>query len=145
MTKVQKPNTISFNIKGIDIIDFNITLPADPLQQEIKSFNFNITSEQKISIEQKLVYTVISIEIFNDNFETKLGSFRSAIIFEITNFDDFIDKNTQNFKLPDDITMVLNSVSISTTRGLMFSQFKGTFLNNAFLPIVDPQLLRKKD
>ena len=32
----------------------------------------------------------------------------------------------------------LNSISISTTRGMMFSAFRGTFLHNAILPLIDP-------
>jgi hypothetical protein len=34
---------------------------------------------------------------------------------------------------------MLNRISISTTRGAMFSTFKGTFLHAAILPIVDPK------
>lgn len=39
---------------------------------------------------------------------------------------------------PDNILVTFNSISISTMRGLMFAQFKGTFLHNAILPIIDP-------
>ncbi|MFZ4400179.1 MAG: hypothetical protein ACOYO1_09105 [Bacteroidales bacterium] len=141
MSETNSKQTITFNIKGIEILGFNLNLPSEPLLEEIKAFDFTVNVEQKINIENKLVYTIVSIDILHGNSEIKLGSFKSAIIFEITNFDDFLDKN-QIFNLPEDISLVLNSVSISTSRGLMFAQFKGTFLNNAFLPIIDPKQLK---
>ena len=42
-------------------------------------------------------------------------------------------------ELPTDIIVTINSISISTIRGIMFSTFKGTYLHNAFLPIIDPK------
>jgi hypothetical protein len=42
-------------------------------------------------------------------------------------------------KLPSDIIIAMNSISISTIRGIMFSTFKGTYLHNAFLPVIDPK------
>jgi hypothetical protein len=38
----------------------------------------------------------------------------------------------------------LNSISISTTRGVMFSELKGTILHHAFLPIIDVKALQKQ-
>jgi len=43
-------------------------------------------------------------------------------------------------ELPEPLATTLNSVSISTTRGLMFAIFRGSFLRKAVLPVVDPTL-----
>jgi uncharacterized protein YbbC (DUF1343 family) len=40
---------------------------------------------------------------------------------------------------------MLNSISLSTTRGAMFSTFKGTFLHGAVLPIIDPKQFQALD
>lgn len=145
MSNQEQKNTISFLIKGIEVLDFSLCLPAEPLQEEIKIFNFNINAEQKINIEQKFIFNIISVDIFTDNYQLKLGSFKSGIIFEIANFDEFLDKKKQIFILPDEMSTILNSISISTTRGLMFSHFKGTLLHNAFLPVIDPMQLKKQE
>lgn len=44
-------------------------------------------------------------------------------------------------KLPKKAFDTLNDIAISTVRGLMFSSFRGTFLHNAILPIVDSTLI----
>jgi hypothetical protein len=46
--------------------------------------------------------------------------------------------------LPSGIIDLLNSVSVSTVRGMMFSAFKGTFLHNAVLPVIDPKTFKVK-
>ncbi len=143
MSKNNQPKDFTFSIKGIEVLDFSLIMPTEPINEEIKIFNFGIFAEQKISIENKLIYNIITVEILHEDNITKLGSLKSNIIFEIKNFSDFLDTKNQTFNLPEDISMILNSVSISTTRGLMFSQFKGTFLNNAYLPIIDPKQMKK--
>ena len=143
MNKKNQSKEITCSIKGIEILDFCLIMPTEPLPEEIKIFNFGINTEQKINFENKLVYNIVTVEILLEDNITKLGSLKSNIIFEITNFSDYSDTKNQTFNLPDDLSMVLNSVSISTTRGLMFSQFKGTFLHNAHLPIIDPKQMKK--
>ncbi len=53
------------------------------------------------------------------------------------------DSNGLTMIIPDSLSEILNSVSISTTRGVMHSTLKGTFLNNAILPIIDTKALLK--
>lgn len=142
MSKTKITSSTSFLIKGIELVEFNMFVPEIPFQ-EIKTYNFNIQVEQKISFEHKLILVLTSVEILNDTKETKLGSIKVSVIFEISNFDDYIDNKSQNLILPDDIIFTFNTIGISTTRGVMFSQFKGTFLHNAFLPAIDYNQLNK--
>lgn len=132
----QKDDNFSFNIKGIELLNFNLVFPTDDVNK-IRSYKFNINAEQKINLENKLIFDVISVEILNEDTELKLGSIKVSVIYEINNHSDFIEKNTQQIKLPNNIIAHLNDISISTTRGVMFSQFKGTHLHNAFLPVID--------
>jgi hypothetical protein len=67
-------------------------------------------------------------------------------IYEILNFVDVIKISTDGkLDIPQALIEVLNSISISTTRGVMFSTFKGTFLHNAVLPIIDPRQFQFAD
>jgi hypothetical protein len=139
MSKGNK-ESITFRIKGLDILHFDLSLPDKPIA-EIKIFNFDINVEQRVSFEEKLVIVVTSVEILNDSRELKLGSIKVGVVFELTNFDNLIDENTKQLLLPDDIVLTFNSIGISTTRGVMYSQFKGTLLHNAFLPVIDHKQL----
>ena len=57
-------------------------------------------------------------------------------------FDDLLNpKWTGKITMPGALAEILNSISISTTRGVMYAAFRGTFLQHAILPIVDPRQL----
>ena len=78
-----------------------------------------------------------NVEIFTEDNAFILGKLSSSLIFEFENLASFVvDKEV---KLPSDIIIAINSISISTIRGIMFSTFKGTYLHNAFLPVIDPK------
>jgi hypothetical protein len=62
-----------------------------------------------------------------------------SFIFEIPDLKEYVDPKNNIPKLPEEFLTTINSISISTVRGVMFSQFKGTFLHNAILPVVDPK------
>ena len=132
----QKEENFTFSIKGIEVLDFNLIVPTDDINK-IKTYKFNINAEQKINLENKLIFDVISVDILNEDTESKLGSIKVSVIYELNNIEKFIDKNNQTVKLHSELVAHLNDISISTTRGVMFSQFKGTHLHNAFLPVIN--------
>ncbi len=49
---------------------------------------------------------------------------------------DEIDKELKPLSV---IIIAMNSISISTLRGIMFSTLKGAYLRNAILPVIDPK------
>lgn len=126
----------TFGIKGIELLDFNLIVPTDDVSK-IRSYKFNINAEQKINLENKLIFDVISVEILNEDTESKLGSIKVSVIYELNNMAALYDKNSQKVNLPKELIAHLNDISISTTRGVLFSQFKGTHLHNAFLPVIN--------
>lgn len=132
-------------IKGIEIINTSIKAPSN-LNVPIAEFNFNINIESKVDASNKLVFVIVHIEIKNDDQSLVLGAFSASCIFEIANFEDvIIVKGDGHFDIPQVLIQTLNSISLSTTRGVMFSTFKGTFLHNAVLPIIDPKQLQVID
>jgi preprotein translocase subunit SecB len=144
MKNTKKDQQITFQIKGIELLDLKLNQPKQPLPLQT-TFHFNINLEQRISPENKLVIVVTTIEILHKDKETRLASITGSCTFEISNFDEFNLEGSQEVSFPNNILVTFNSVSISTLRGLMFSQFKGTFLHNAILPIIDPTSLKKNN
>jgi hypothetical protein len=45
--------------------------------------------------------------------------------------------------IPDPIVETLNILTIGTARGIMFSEFKGTWLHSNFLPVIDPKSFKQ--
>lgn len=141
---MEKEIKIEFQVKGIEIIEFQLSPPSNP-KQVIKTFNYKINIEHKIIEEKKWFVNQVYIEIYGDSEEEViLGKLKTAMSFEVNNFSDFVDKESKAINIPENIIITFNSVAISTTRGIMFSQFRGTHLHNAILPIVDPNSFKKQ-
>lgn len=128
---------VNFQIKGIDLLDSCLNHPKSIIPK-LSNFQFDLKLEHKVNIDIKFIAVVVHIEVFDEKHETKFGSLTISCNYGIENFENFVDAK-RNLILPDEFLVTLNSISLSTARGIMFSQFKGTFLHTACLPIVDPK------
>ena len=140
MAKIEnKDFNVEMQIKAIELLNGSLQLPAEP-NAVVTNFNFNISIESKADAPNKLVFVIVNVEIKNDDNSIVLGALSVSCIYEIVNFDEVI-KIEENGKLdiPQRLIETLSIISISTTRGVMFSTFKGTFLHEAILPIIDPK------
>lgn len=101
-------------------------------------FNFDINSEIQISEENKMLFVIINVKIYDVDKSELLGDIAVSSIFYIDNFEEVILTKKDGSKvIPDNLIIILNSISLSTTRGIMWSTFKGSPLHSAILPIVD--------
>lgn len=131
---------VNFQLKEIELLEINLHHPQIPLSAE-RTYNFNIQIEQRINNEDKMVIVITSIEVIHEEDKQCHAAIKVSCIFIIENFQDFIVASTNQVNLPDQFAITLNSISLSTTRGIMYSQFKGTFMHNVLLPIVNPSSL----
>lgn len=140
MAKIEdKEFNVELQIRTIELLNSSIKLPANS-NKPITNFNFNIGIESRIDAQNKLIFVIVHVEIKNDDQSIILGNLSVSCIFEIANFVDVIKVKTNGkVDIPQKLIEMLNSISISTTRGVMFSTFRGTFLHSAVLPIIDPK------
>ncbi|HRO77014.1 MAG TPA: hypothetical protein PLP27_12805 [Crocinitomicaceae bacterium] len=139
MTKiVDKELNIELQVKAIELLNSSIKLPANP-NKPITNFNFNIEIESSFDAPNKLFFVIVHVEVKDDD-QFILGALSVSCIFEIANFSDVVKVQADGkIDMPSKLIETLNFISISTTRGVMFSTFRGTFLHGAFLPIIDPK------
>ncbi len=139
MAKIEnKENNVDMQLRAIELLNNSLTLPSNP-NTPVTNFNFNIHIESRTDAVKKLVFVIVHIDIKNDDLSAVLGNLSVSCIFEIVNFEDVIKVEADgNVNIPQQLIETLNGISISTARGVMFSTFKGTFLHNAVLPIIDP-------
>lgn len=133
---VNKP--VSFQLKGIELLDFCFNHPKQQIPARMV-FNFEIKIEHKILADNNFIAVVVAIEINNGQRESKLASILVSCIFEIPELKEYFNPKNNTPELPEEFLTTINFISISTVRGVMFSQFRGTFLHNAILPVVDPK------
>jgi len=140
MSKIEsKDFTVDLQLKSIELLKGSISLPSVP-EVSLNNFNFNISLESKADATNKILFVIVSVEIRSEDQNHVLGSLAVSCIYSIVNFDEVVKIEADGkLDIPQPLVEILNSISISTTRGVMFSTFKGTFLHNACLPIVDPR------
>lgn len=142
MAKIENKDTdVEMHLRAIELLNSSLTLPANP-DITVTNFNFNINIEIRADTMNKLVFVIVHIDIKNNGHSEVLGALSVSCIFDIVNFEDVIKIEADGkVNIPQRMIETLNIISISTTRGVMFSTFKGTFLHSAILPIIDPQQL----
>lgn len=136
-----KEPKINYQINNIEILDVDISFPGQRFQEKYM-FHYQINVQHRVNAENKLLFVYTSILTMAEDKTTRLGHIKAACVFFIENLMDFESNNKEiQFDLPETFISILNTISISTTRGIMFAQFKGTFLHNAILPLIDPKSL----
>ncbi len=129
---------VRFQLRAIEIVDLCVIHPKQQIPPQM-IFNFDIKLEHKIPSDNKLIAVVVTIDIRDENKPDKLGSLMASCVYEVPDILEYIDKNSNLPKFPETFLTTINSISISTIRGIMFTLFRGTFLHNAILPVVDPK------
>jgi hypothetical protein len=133
-----KTKHIEFQIKAIELLDLSISAPNKPLSDHT-TFQFDINLEHRFNLESRLLIILIHVTVFGENKNNPFGNIRTSCIYEVPSLPNFVNEEGKQFELPKDLIISLNSISVSTTRGIMFSSFRGTFLQNAVLPVIDPK------
>lgn len=133
---MSKEKKIEFQIIRADILESHLYLN----QSEIDDFNHEIKIDHKMNVDNNLIVVTISDEIFKSNPESPelLAKFVGGFVYKVRDIRQYIDQN-KSIDFPEDFLISINSISLSTLRGMMVAQFKGTHLHHAILPIVNPK------
>ncbi len=143
---MRKPEQIiNFRIKAIDVVQYSLN-PCPAVDVGEDGYSFNIEIQQKIDLPNKLVFVIVAIKISLTEKFPGLATLSTLCVFDVENLSDIVQKEQNQYLLPAPAATTLNSIALSTTRGIMYSNLKGTYLQNAILPIVDPTtFVRKQD
>lgn len=128
-----------YQIRGLELQEASFTHPGNKIQ-EIKTFHYNINIQHRVNPEQKLVFVDTIIDVLMQDKQTKLAFFKATCIFYVESVLNYRSQtNPDLYDLPQGLVSELNTIAISTARGIMFGQFRGTYLHNAILPVIDPK------
>lgn len=122
-------------IDGVDLL--SKTLNTLSTAENI-TFNHQLKTQAIGDEEKDMVVVFVQVKISNLNMPSKVAAeINIAMRFGIENFKDVFPKNeTGKYFIPSEVENLLKSMSISTMRGIMFSEFRGTPLHQAILPII---------
>lgn len=131
MLEVEK---VGFQIQAIELVESSFKFSEKRGDNDVYRYNINL--EHLFNGEKDVMIVKTDINILDDNSTETVGNIKTHVAFTIENLAKYFKDNKPN--LPEVFVSTLNSISISTTRGMMFSAFRGTFLHNAILPLIDP-------
>jgi len=135
-----EPKT-EYHLRSIEITRCTINTPEGVAAPK---FSFSIGVQTRLDVLPKTLTVVVNVEVISDDQKNVFGSISVNIVYQIMNFEEAFKLNAQyQYEIPPKLVEAVGSTSLSTTRGIMYTLFKGTFLNNALLPLVDPQKLRQ--
>lgn len=129
-------DSIEYQIKGIEILEFNITEQSEKHGTNI-TYGFGFRLDHTLDIENKTITVICSLKISDDADKVQFGSLKASCLFEIAEFETYVKSAPINVIFPEHFLHSINAITLSTIRGIAFSHFKGTFLHHAILPIID--------
>lgn len=126
---------IQFKFTSIQIISKSLTsIHAD---KSNVSFDFEIKIDTKVYAPNKLVLCHVNIVIKEKESSDIVASFVVACFFEVIDFDKHIKLQENGlYQVPDTLESIIRPVSLSTVRGVIYSELRGTFLQNTILPVL---------
>ncbi len=124
---------IGFQIQAIDLISFNISQGNIKTNKQEYGFAINISHNINAASQNIVVRIEIVIESGAAS-NTILGNLVADCSYQLEGID-----KSEDLDIPQGLADILNSISISTARGLMFGLCRGTHLHSLILPIIDPK------
>lgn len=137
----RKKNEVNFSLVGVELLKASLNHPETAIPPQM-NFQYDVTVEHRFRLEEELFLIFTNVDVTNEDKTSLMGSVKTSCVYRINDLKSYIEKEANTVNLPIDIIDALNSISISTSRGIMYSYFRGTFLHNAHLPLVDPKQLR---
>lgn len=125
-----------FKLQGIELISFLIQ-PQAGKNLTNAAVEFNIKQEQKTNHAKQLVFIFTSVSIIQSGNNNVLASIKTGCGFTLQDFDNLIRKEEKGgYLIPHELNIALNRISLSTSRGILFSELRGYYLQDMILPLL---------
>jgi len=125
---------LTYGIKNIIVDEYKLTSFSTFEQDD--ELDFTINNRLRTNEKDKFVRVETNIKIITRTNKLLVCNLVTFIDFFIENMEILIDESNE-IVLPDQFAFALNSISISTSRGILFSYNKGTYLDNVIMPLID--------
>ena len=100
----------------------------------VPEINFNIQQSFEFQSEEKQLNITLLVNLIEAKTKNLLASLEIGYDYYIQEYEEL----TQTNEIPVSFLAVLLGLSLSSTRGILFSKTAGTILENYYLPILNP-------
>lgn len=109
--------------------------------QSIDNPRFEVVIDEGILLMEETVMKTIEVHVVADT-DTVFAVIKVAYRFEIKGLKGYL-LNEDEKATNTDLGEWLDNIVIATTRGIMYSELRGTFVDRAFLPLISPAVLKE--
>ncbi len=138
---------VGLRIDRVDIVEFSLSAASETALEPVDCA-FSISLEMTLDAAQKLVSIRVFVTVLtaengqSSEPETVLGKLTTGIAFYIDNYEEAVVHKDNHATVLPGLAVTLNSIALSTARGSFSALFRGTHLDRAILPIIDPKLFQ---
>ena len=114
--------------------------------KENVKITFNVRSNSKVMAEQGIVIMNTTVLIFDANSTDIFAEFNVDCLFQVIEFEKHIKLNDRKlYVIPPQLEGIIKPVSISTVRGIIYSELRGTYLNNVIMPVIFMDSMQREE
>jgi hypothetical protein len=110
-----------------------------PLTYKNETFpiKYNIEILDEIKEPESVIFINISFDIMDGS---DLVLFEAGYVYEfkVKEIDDFLETIETGRKIKKEYAEWLDNIAIATSRGAIYEDLRGTFLDSSLLPLIDP-------
>lgn len=121
-------------LENITVI--NRQLMLDNVEGGIATFEHIVSLGGNVDFLHKKIVPRIDIQVKNVATGKILAIIVVDFVYDVSDFDDFLNPHEHTKVEVDEILQYISQESISTVRGIMYDTFRGTVLQNAYLPLI---------
>lgn len=131
-------------ILDIRILKAQIDSPFNFDQSMVVGYSFNCEIAPALDNELRLAVAEFELQVKTKSSSTDTleatGYFKFAFVFRIENMHELAYFNEEGVpqKVSGDLGNAITSVTVSTSRGILLTRFRGTALENFILPVISP-------
>lgn len=147
--KTLTPIGITIGIKEIKLLQYESTTRIQEIKKQLPNdaYEFQFDLQWNVVDAEKLFNSTISVTLYEkQSAETKveLVNMKVLISFAVINYDEVIKKENGLTLIPDQLITVTAGILVSTARGMFALNIKDSIVNNAIIPIINPQVFLPK-
>lgn len=132
-----KFDMVKLEIKHIEILEFYFRHPKR-IFPENSPFRFDFQIGVNVNSDKDRITVNSKYKIYFDEEKESIANAEISCVYHVENLNQ-LESESENNELPNEFVEKLNSISISTCRGVLFTLFRGTPLHTVILPIINPQ------
>ena len=133
------------NLKEISLAKRNFAFPEfSDVDEKSGKYDFDVNVDVFIDEQEESVTKIITVKIVaDDQMNLVIAEYQVLFLFLLKGLEEYVESNPGKDKtLSPDLNEWLNNVVLATTRGVMYADLRGTFLDKALLPLISPEWLK---